>query len=113
MTITMPRGDIRPVRFVVFDQDETETEIEFSEIYFTVKRSYADNNFLFQKKLSDGTITPVPEGGYQLVIESADTDPLRIGKYVFDIELVAPGLKQTTVGDLVLTNEVTFATNEG
>lgn len=113
MNITMPRGDIRPVRFTVYNQDGTESNIAFDEIYFTVKKKYTDNDYIFQKRLTAGTIEAVEDGGYQFVIESEDTDNLRIGNYVFDIELVqGTEIKQTTVGTLVLTNEVTFVTNE-
>lgn len=111
--IKMPRGDIRPVRFIVINSDGSPSGINFDEIYFTVKNNYFTKEFLFQKKLSDGTIQP-DEGGYQLVIRPEDTDNLKIGKYVFDIEIIyGDEIKQTTVGDFVLTNEVTFASNEG
>lgn len=114
MKITMPRGDIRPVRFTVQDNFGEESDLEFEEIYFTVKRKFSDTDYLFQKRLGNGTIIADEAGGYSFVIESADTDNLRVGTYVFDIELVneSRGVKQTTVGELELTNEVTFAVNE-
>lgn len=113
MTISMPRGDIRPIRFVIVDQSGNTTDIVFDEIYFTVKRSYGNKAFLFQKKLSNGTIQQDGDG-YSLTIRPEDTDDLAIGDYVFDIEILAgDDIKQTTVGDFILTNEVTFAINEG
>ena len=114
INITMPRGDIRPVHFNVTDADGTPSAIQFDEIYFTVKLSYQNNEFVFQKRLSDSTIESDGEGGYQFTIESEDTNSLRIGTYVCDIELIyGNSIKQTTVGTLTLTNEVTFSTNEG
>ena len=114
MTITMPRGDIRPIHFNIYDSEGACCPIEFDEIYFTVKRSYSDTAFLFQKRLYTGTIWRCDDHGYEFIIEAADTDNLKIGKYVCDIELLyGTELKQTTVGELVLTNEVTFASNEG
>lgn len=112
MTITMPRGDIRPVVFTVSDNDGGKTDVEIAEIYFTVKKQYADKRFLFQKRLSAGTIVADEAGNYTLTIEAEDTDDLDVSEYVFDIELVGDGLKQTTVGKLVLTDEVTRKCNE-
>ena len=113
VTISMPRGDIRPIQFTVIDQAGGKSAIEFDEIYFTVKRSYHDKNFLFQKRLGNGTIETLDDGSYRFVIQAIDTDNLSIGKYVFDIELVlGDEIKQTTVGEFILTPEVTFASNE-
>jgi len=112
MKIVMPRGDIRPVQFSIQNPDGTNPEIEFDEIYFTVKQSYTKNDYYFQKRLSDGGIIK-NEQGYYFRIEAEDTDRLKIGKYVFDIEVVlGEEIKQTFVGQLELTNEVTFAINE-
>lgn len=114
MVISMPRGDIRDVRFVVHNYDGTgTTDIDFDEIYVSFKTSTNTPNLLFQKKLTDGTITKEEPGVYQFRIEPEDTDSLRIGNYAFDIELVYENLiKQTTVGVLEITPEVTYAENE-
>lgn len=109
----MPRGDLRQVRFIIRDCDGIMSDIDFDEIFFTVKNSFTSDSYLFQKRLSNGTIEKVDECSYQFAIKPEDTDNLKIGKYVFDIELVyADEIKQTTLGELILTNEVTFATNE-
>lgn len=112
MNITMPRGDIRHIKFDIVDSnDETYTQ-NFDEIYFTVKKTANDRYFLFQKKLSDGTITKEGDS-YTLTINAADTDGLCFGKYAFDIELLLGDvIKQTTVGDLILTEEITNSRNE-
>lgn len=113
MIIEMPRGDIRPVPFTVSDESGGFTDIQFDEIYFTVKRTFRDKNYLIQKRLSDNGIEALGEGQYQFTVMPKDTDHLQVGKYVFDIELVCGNaIKQTFVGDFVLTNEVTFAANE-
>ena len=112
--IIMPRGDIRPVRFTVRSPDTQEVVSDLDEVYFTVKRNYTDRDFLFQKRLTNGDIEKLQDDSYQFSIMPGDTDGLKIGKYVFDIELVRGNdLKQTFAGDFVLTNEVTFAENEG
>ena len=56
LNITMPRGDIRNIKFCVRDGEQPKTD--FTEIYFTVKKTAQMTDVLFQKKLSDGTITP-------------------------------------------------------
>lgn len=113
MTITMPRGDIRQVNFTISTNDGSDLGINFSEIYFTVKSAFNKTEYVLQKRLSTGEIELMDNGSYQFTIESYDTDNLKIGRYVFDIEVVAgQQVKQTFVGDLILTNEVTFVENE-
>ena len=114
MLICMPRGDIRDVQFSVYDNTgQIISDIPFDEIYVTFKTSTNAQNYLFQKKLSNGTVYELEPGTYQFRIEAADTDDLKIGRYAFDIELVyGEDIKQTTVGVLEITPEVTFAANE-
>lgn len=114
MQITMPRGDIRLVPFNIKDASGELSDIQFDEIYVTVKRNYFDRDPIFQKKLSTGDIETDGHGGYWFTINAEDTDSLNYGKYVFDIELVclAEDIKQTTVGDLNITYEATFRSNE-
>ena len=52
MTINMPRGDIRLVPFNVKDATGELSDIQFEEVYFTVKRNYFDQEPIFQKKLN-------------------------------------------------------------
>lgn len=110
MQITMPRGDLRPIEFQVNLQKVPYTE--FDEIYFTVKKTVSNKEFVIQKTLSGGDI--VLDGtSYTFNIEPEDTDNLDYGIYVFDIELIKTGeIKQTSVGQFTLTSEVTFAENE-
>ena len=112
MTITMPRGDIHPVNFVVNNIGEPNQEIQLTEIYFTVKASFDEIRMLFQKRLSTGEIQLMDNGSYQFVIMPEDTDRLKIGKYVFDIEVIGNNIKQTFIGEFVITEEVTYACNE-
>lgn len=114
MTITMPRGDIRDVRFTVFDPDDQISDVDFDEIYMTVKKRAGDAVALFQKTLTGAGIVKLDTGVYQFRIQAEDTDGLAIGSYAFDIELCFENsVKQTTVGTLELTPEVTHAANEG
>lgn len=109
-SITMPRGDLRKVKFRVKSGDVVRTDM--TEIYISFKASTKTNDYLVQKKLSDGTITLGDDFYYHFQIEPEDTNNLKYGTYPFDFELVGQGFKQTTVGRLVLTEEVTFAVNE-
>lgn len=115
LDITMPRGDIRLIRFQVTDLQTGEvSQIDFTEIYMSVKKSIYDRNVLFQKKLSDGGIEKLNVGDYQIRINPEDTDPLDFNTvYPFDIELVYENeIKQTEYGRLEITPEVTCAWNE-
>lgn len=112
MTISMPRGDLRTICFNVTAQD-SKSEIDFTEIYVTFKKSFKHKNVLFQKKLGNNTVEKT-EDGYTFTIFPEDTNNLDYGKYVFDIELIYEDtLKTTFVGELIITNEVTFECNEG
>jgi len=109
----MPRGDIRLVRFLINDPNGTATDIDFTEIYFTVKKTTKDRLYQFQKRLDDGGIIKLALGDYQVKIEPEDTAKMFYGNYKFDIQLqYEDQLKETFVGDFVLTDEVTFNENE-
>ena len=108
----MPRGDLRLVHFAVTSADGNDPPA-FTEIYATFKKSFRDPAYLFQKKLSDGTIIQLEDGSYQFAIEPQDTDNLSYGQRVFDIEFIYEDqIKETHVGEFILTEEATFAANE-
>lgn len=124
MRISMPRGDIKLVRFLVNDRNGTATDVDFTEIYFTVKRSAKDRLYEFQKRLTTGGIKKLGLGDYQIKIEPKDTNKMlvnstRFPNYVFDVQLVYTGedgvkyIQETFTGTFVLTDEVTYAENEG
>ena len=113
MDITMPRGDLRVVRFQVLDSEGNKTDLAFDEIYVTFKKNFNQKDYLFQKRLTDNTIMQLDLGDYQFTILPEDTNGLTVTNYVFDIEvLFSSQIKQTFVGKLTLTPEVTFAENE-
>lgn len=111
MNITMPRGDIRTISFSVYSGNDVSTEA-FDDIYFTVKRNENDRYPIIQKRLSREEI--VHQGNsYFITIMPEDTDYLEFGSYLFDIEIVKmPKIKQTFLGVLTLTKEVTDVRNE-
>lgn len=113
MRIIMPRGDIHPVRFQVYETETQITDIDFTQIYMSCKKSIKDKDVLFQKSLSQGSIVKIGNGDYQFRIEPEDTNSLQFGEYVFDIELIYKNeIKQTIYGTLRLSEEVTTAENE-
>lgn len=111
LSIKMPRGDIRHVKFKVLSDGTEFTSL--TEIYFTVKVSTKTDKIIFQKKLSDGDITLEEDGFFHFKIMDTDTNDLNYGFYKFDIEIIGDDIKQTKIGTLELTEEVTFAVNEG
>ena len=115
LEITMPRGDIRLIRFQIYDEETGGiSQVDFTEIYISVKKSIYERDVLFQKKLSDGGIEKLEAGDYQWRINPEDTEQLSFNKaYPFDIELIYENqVKQTVYGELFLTPEVTCAWNE-
>jgi len=108
-----PRGDNCPFTFVLTDDDKQAIDdMTSTNIYFTVKTSPNESNYLFQKTLNGGTITQ--DGNqYTLMIDPTDTDSLDYGSYWYDVSLVGTDFKTTIlIGRMTLTNEVTFASNE-
>lgn len=113
MRIAMPRGDVRYERFLINDPNGTGTELDFDNVYFTVKKSPRDRIYMFQKSLKKGTIEKLALGDYQFKIEPQDTNKMNYGKYIFDIQLEYKDiLKETFTGEFDLLYEVTYPENE-
>ena len=113
MRVSMPRGDIKLVRFLVQNLDDSQVTVSFTEIYFTVKKTANDREYYFQKKLTTGGIVKLAPGDYQVRIEPEDTQNMKYGNYKFDIQITYENqVKETFVGDFVLTEEITHPENE-
>lgn len=116
MKIVMPRGDYRGIKFELCNKntDNSIEEIIFDDIFITFKKYTSSKNMLFQKRLSNGDITKDEDGYYHFGIFPEDTEKLEYGQYYFDIEVYKenPIIKQTFLGILELTPEVTFKENE-
>lgn len=109
--IEIIRGDTLPLRFqrknkageVIYDLPE--------KAYFSVKKNFKTDETLIQKTLADMQVDS--EGYYHFIVEPADTDGLKYDTYVYDVEVVTAGYKQTIArGDFIVTEEVTFVDNE-
>ena len=114
--ISFARGDLYVFPFAVFIDDEQYTGT-LDSIYFTVKKHYFDENPVFQKKLSDGSIIQNNDGTYTIRIEPEDTENLAFGTYDCDIQVEKSDdgvvqIKRTFFGKLKLFPEVTHAENE-
>ena len=113
MRIAMRRADIKWVRFLVNAPNGYATDVDFTNIYFTVKKSSKDRQALFQKSLKHGDIYKLATGDYQFKIDPADTKKLVIGDYKFDIQIMYKNIiKETFVGDFALKEEITYPENE-
>ena len=110
----MARGDLETKTFNLKTKSGQVFSTEPDEIYMTVKKASRDHDYLFQKKMSDGSIVKVETGKYHFTILPEDTDNLDFRDYVFDIEIVKDGMiKKTFCGKLVIGPEVTHHYNEG
>jgi hypothetical protein len=73
LQISLPRGDIRNIRFNVTSDGTAYTD--FTEVYFSVKSSTTKRDLLFQKTLSDGS--SIQDGDYYtLRITSEDIEKM-------------------------------------
>lgn len=115
MNIEFIRGDTYSFRFQrKLKNDEIITERP-DQIFFSVKDYYKDEELLFQKRLSNGTIIyDESDNYYYITINPEDTCNLEMGKsYYFDIVIVKDKeVKTIVVGKMKLLIEVTFKENE-
>lgn len=83
-----------------------------ASIYFTVKDVDLPDEPLIQKAIGDMQMDE--EGVWRFALEPDDTDGLEVGKYKYDIQITSTeGVKTTVaIGQLAITEEVTFAVNE-
>lgn len=109
------RGDTYDFKFQRKNKKTKEVITEKPDnMYFTVKVNDTVDDFIFQKKLSNNTITYDEETYYySITIESTDTDNLPYGIYYYDIEVIT-GTKVKTIakGSISIESEITFASNE-
>lgn len=110
--IEIIRGDSLSLKFQRLDAEGSVITTEADEVFFTVKKNTATKDVLFQKKLEDMTFDN--DGTYHITILPGDTEELPYGSYAYDLEvLVGDDYKKTiSIGDFVIKEEVTFASNE-
>lgn len=108
------RGDTKHLKFKRINKSDGSIIMEVPEkMYFTVKYSYDTKAFLIQKTLENGIDFNEEDGYYYMTIEPEETDNLPYTNLVFDIEIIDSGNKTTIAkGNIKITEEVTFASNE-
>lgn len=113
--MNMTRGDTYEFKFQRKNQNKEVITEKPDKMYFTVKENYYLKDFLFQKRLEDNSITYDEETNYyMLTINPEDTNNLSYKDYVYDIEIIdGDKVKTIAKGTLKITEEVTFAKNEG
>lgn len=111
--IEFPRGDTCPISFTLTDANgEPLVPTAETEIYFTVKKNFNTQTALIQKRLSTSGIT-VENGICSLTLTHLDTASMSYGKYRYDVQLKDGSyVKTLIIGQLTLTNEATFLSNE-
>jgi hypothetical protein len=108
------RGDTCPISFDLVTEDGEQVQLNptTDEVYFTLKKNYSTQNYVLQKKYTNGDI--VQNGNtLNLVLTHTDTANLSYGKYVYDIQVKSGTYVHTVaIGQVTLTNESTWISNE-
>ncbi len=106
MRISMPKGDIHLVRFLIQNADGSVCETDFDEINFVVRKTPDGNTYYFKKTLTGGGITKIDTGDYQLRIEPEDTMDIPLNPIkpcLFYIQLCFEDeIKKTIHGEFVV-----------
>lgn len=112
MDFEFPRGDTKRFKFQLKDSEGNVLILSDSDqLYFTVKDNSRSNTVLIQKKIGSGIV--YSDGYYYVTINPSDTNNLDYRSYGYDIELKSDGIVKTLIiGEITLTEEYTFATNE-
>ena len=106
------RSPVATVRFIDTISKEKTKEL-YHKMIDGIETNFTEKEYVFQKRLSNGSIVKDQDSVYHVVIEPQDTNNLTFGKYVYDIELInGSTVKQTTTGKLLLNYESTYAINE-
>lgn len=105
------RADNKTFNIERYNKDNDLIMEQAEELVITFKKNCFTSEILFQKKLSDNSIT-FAEGIYTFEIKSEDTEKLDYGTYCFDVVVFENGKKRTVLLDeLKVTAHCNF--NEG
>lgn len=111
MNLTQTRGDTAGYYFQRLDSDGQPITATPDALYFTIKSDWTDATALLQKKISDMTMDS--DGTWHFVIQAGETDNMRYGDYVFDIQVNDNDAVFTIAkGKFTLTPEATWQINE-
>ena len=106
------RGDTSPFSFQRIDKNNQVIMQKAEKLYFTIKEKYTSDDVLIQKTIDDMDFND-DNGTYKFTIEPSDTDNMKYGIYVFDLEVITDDYKQTIAkGSIKVSEEVTFVSDE-
>lgn len=80
INLCMVRGDTLAFSFEVEGIDTLDTA------YFSCRANADDENYVFQKSLTDG-ISLVETGKYRVRVAPEDTSNIEVGSYYYDLEI--------------------------
>lgn len=104
------RGDTNKFKFTRKDNEGNVITHIADNIYFSVKENCNTDKLVLQKTIEDMTFD---NGEYTFTIDGTDTDKLYYGSYKYDLEVIEDDYKQTiSIGDFIISEEVTFTSNE-
>ena len=105
------RGDTLAFKFQRLDSDGNPITATPDALYFTLKRSYAEEEYIIQKELED--MTTDGDGTYHVTLTAAETEALPRNRYVYDIEVTQDGVVTTIAkGQLLVTEQATWSENK-
>lgn len=109
--INIVRADNKTFEIERHNEDNELIIDKAEELVITFKKNCFTSDILFQKKLSDNSIT-FADGVYTFEIKSEDTEKLNYGTYCFDVVVYENDKKRTILLDeLKVTAHCNF--NEG
>ena len=113
VNLSQTRGDSKACQFQRVNKPDGSVILTPPDtIFMTVKKNYDTQDYFFQKKKEDFVIDD--NGIYHFEIKPEDTENLRYGKYVYDIQVTTDGKVTTLVkGVFAVEKEATWASNEG
>lgn len=100
-SIELTRGDTARISLAVTKDDGTSYDYSADTVLFTIKASTVSREVLLQKSVADGVIYIAP----------ADTETMKFGDYVYDVELTTQAGDVCTIitpSKFSLTPEVTW-----
>lgn len=107
----MTRGDTSKWKFQRLDMNGDPITVRADYCWFSVKTNDMKKETVIQKTIEDMEFGE--DYYYRFTINPEDTNNLQYGEYVYDVEVIQEGYKQTiSKGTFTLDYEVTFVNNE-
>ena len=115
MNLNLIRGDTYVLTFTIIDNDGNPYILtENDKCYFTVKKRFECENYIFQKQWLDGISYNATTQKYEIQIAQNDTSDLPISMYVYDIKVkIGTEIVKTLIkGTINIINNATHRENE-